>query len=367
MSDENRAPTDRSAAESTVPEGIDAAAVEAWMAEHIEGLTPPLAFSLITGGHSNLTYSVTDAADGHWVLRRPPLGQLLATAHDMGRQPRIITALAPTDVPVPGIVGPSADDSVNGAPFYVMDSDDGVVARDEATATNLTPDQRARAGASLVEVLHRIHSVDIDAVGLGDLGRREGYLERQLKRWNGQFEQSRTQVAEGALPDLGALHDRLALAVPPQQQDSIVHGDYRLDNCMLGPDGSVIAVLDWEICTLGDPLADVGLLMCYWPDPGDAAALPQVSTVSLPGFPRRADLLAAYAKRSSLDLSGIDYYIAFGYWKLACIIAGVYARYAGGAMGDAGREGAEGFRTMIEGIEKLAYQSLESSSLEASS
>lgn len=350
-----------------MPEGIDAAAVEAWMAEHIEGLTPPLAFSLITGGHSNLTYSVTDAADGHWVLRRPPLGQVLATAHDMGREHRIISALAPTDVPVPGIVGLSADDSVNGAPFYVMDYVDGVVARDEATATNLTPDQRARAGASLVEVLHRIHSVDIDAVGLGDLGRREGYLERQLKRWNGQFEQSRTQVAEGALPDLGALHDRLALAVPPQQQDSIVHGDYRLDNCMLGPDGSVIAVLDWEICTLGDPLADVGLLMCYWPDPGDAAALPQVSTVSLPGFPRRADLLAAYAKRSSLDLSGIDYYIAFGYWKLACIIAGVYARYAGGAMGDAGREGAEGFRTMIEGIERLAYQSLESSSLEASS
>ncbi|MEZ5374234.1 MAG: phosphotransferase family protein [Microthrixaceae bacterium] len=329
------------------------------MAERLPELVPPLSYSLIAGGHSNLTYSVTDAAEGHWVLRRPPLGQVLATAHDMAREHTIISALGPTDVPVPTVVGLCEDDSVNGAPFYVMDYVDGTVVRDEATAKTLTTEQRARAGVSLVEVLGTIHAVDVDAAGLAGLGRKEQYLERQLKRWNRQFEQSCGQVAEGALPDLGSLHDRLARLVPPQQQASIVHGDYRLDNTMLGPDGSVIAVLDWEICTLGDPLADVGLLLCYWPDPGDAAAMPQLSTVSLPGFPRRAELLEAYARRSDLDLSGIDYYVAFGYWKLGCIIAGVYARYAGGAMGEAGRTGAEGFRTMIEGIEALAYSALE--------
>lgn len=341
------------------PEGIDPVAVGQWMAEQLPGLQPPLNYSLITGGHSNLTFSVTDAADGHWVLRRPPLGQVLATAHDMSREHTIISALGPTDVPVPTVVGLCEDDSVNGAPFYVMDYVDGLVVRDEAAAATLTAEQRARAGVSLVEVLSTIHAVDVDAVGLGNLGRKEQYLERQLKRWHRQYEQSCTQVEAGALPDLGALHDRLAERVPPQQQTSIVHGDYRLDNTMLGPDGSVIAVLDWEICTLGDPLADVGLLLCYWPDPGDVAAMPQLSTVSQPGFPRRSELLDAYDKHSKLDLSGIDYYVAFGYWKLGCIIAGVYARYAGGAMGEAGREGAEGFRTMIEGIEALANSALE--------
>ena len=344
---------------SDLPEGINADAVGAWMAEHIDTLAPPLTYTLIAGGHSNLTYSVTDTAGGHWVLRRPPLGQVLATAHDMAREHTIISALGPTDVPVPSVVGLCTDESINDAPFYVMDFVDGVVVRDESIASDLTPEQRARAGSSLIEVLHTIHTVDIDAVGLGDLGRKEDYLTRQLKRWNRQYEQSCTQVEEGTLPDLGTLHDLLAQTVPPQQRSSIVHGDYRLDNTMLGSDGSVVAVLDWEICTLGDPLADLGMLMCYWPDSGDAAAMPQLATVSLPGFPRRADLLNAYKKLSDLDLSGIDYYVAFGYWKLGCIIAGVYARYSGGAMGDAGRQGAEGFRTMIEGIVELAYDALE--------
>ncbi|MEZ5380601.1 MAG: phosphotransferase family protein [Microthrixaceae bacterium] len=344
---------------SETPAGINPDEVAPWLAAHIDGLQPPLSYSQITGGHSNLTYLVTDAAGGRWVLRRPPLGQVLATAHDMSREHAIISALGPTDVPVPPVVGLSSDDSVNGAPFYVMDYVDGVVVRDHTVAETLSEAQRARAGESLVEVLGRIHAVDVDAVGLGELGRKEEYLQRQLKRWNRQFEQSRTQVAPGSLPDLGALHRRLLAQVPPQQAATIVHGDYRLDNTMLGPDGSVIAVLDWEICTLGDPLADVGLLLCYWPDPGDAAAMPQVSTVGLPGFPRRAELLDAYRQVSNLDLSAIDYYMAFGYWKLGCIIAGVYARYAGGSMGEAGREGAEGFRTMIEGIEALAYSALE--------
>ena len=319
---------------SQAVEGVDVDRVTRWFELHAPEVRPPLHFELIAGGHSNLTFRVTDT-DGHaWVLRRPPLGQVLATAHDMGREHRIISALAPTDVPVAPTIGLCTDEEVNGAPFYVMGFVEGTVVRDASVGETLTLDQRHTASESIVDVLARIHRVDLSAVGLDDLGRHEGYIERQLKRWYGQFEKSKTRE----LPMLDEVHESLLRLVPAQGPATLVHGDYRLDNCMLAADGRINAVLDWEICTLGDPLADVGLLMVYWNDPGDTAAATVGGATTLDGFLRRSDLLARYEAVSGRDLSEIDYYVAFGYWKLACIVEGVYARYIGGAMGDRGAD-----------------------------
>ncbi len=331
------------------PDGIDVAGVTGWFTEHVATVEPPLSFRLIAGGHSNLTFEVADAADGRWVLRRPPLGQVLASAHDMGREHRIISGLAGTGVPVPTTPGLCTDESVNGSPFYVMDFVDGTVIRSRTEAESVTVDQRRRAGDSLVDVLAAIHAVDVDAVGLGDLGRKQDYIARQLKRWFGQYQQSDSQVPGGLC--LGAVersHKLLSERTPPQQGASIVHGDYRLDNCMIDPEGHIVAVLDWEICTLGDPLADVGMLNVYWTDPGSHAVLPQASPTALEGFPTKAELMERYAQTSGRDLSELNFYVAFGYWKLTCIIAGVYARYAGGAMGDVPAEQVEGFRLMLD-------------------
>jgi aminoglycoside phosphotransferase (APT) family kinase protein len=346
--------TDASTAGTDVPRGIDAAGVTGWFAAHARGVEPPLAFTLIAGGRSNLTYQVTDAGGRSWVLRRPPLGQVLATAHDMGREHRIIEALAPTDVPVAPVVGLCTDESVTGAPFYVMDFVDGLVARDAEAAAALSPGARARAGEQIPDVLARIHAVDPDAVGLGELGRKEGYIARQLKRWYGQWQQSRTRD----LPVVDEVHAALAARIPEQGRAAIVHGDYRLDNCMLRPDGTIAAVLDWELCTLGDPLADVGLLLVYWTESGDAhPALLQAAT-TLDGFPSRAEVIERYARASGRDVSHVEYYVAFGYWKLACILEGVYARYKGGVMGST--SGFEGFAAQVEILARSALAAVDS-------
>ncbi|HZD65298.1 MAG TPA: phosphotransferase family protein, partial [Acidimicrobiales bacterium] len=245
-------------------DGIDEARVAAWFADNIEGATPPLSFDLIAGGRSNLTYRVTDSVGHDYALRRPPISHVLPTAHDMGREHRVIAALGPTPVPVPPALGYCADTEVNGAPFYVMGYVEGHVLRDaDEAARTLTEGARRRAGERLLDVLASIHAVDVDTVGLGDLGRRDGYIARQLRRWYGQFTQSQEGTGR-PVPAVEEVHARLAEAVPPQREATIVHGDYRLDNTMLGDDGEVLAVLDWEICTLGDPLADVGLLHVYW-------------------------------------------------------------------------------------------------------
>ena len=271
-------------------EGIDPEPVTAWLDERAD-ISPPLSFELIAGGRSNLTYHVRDQAEGRWVLRRPPLGHVLATAHDMGRESRIMASLAGTEVPVPTIVGLSADDSVNGAPFFVMDYVDGLVLRDRVTAELLPETTRSKVADHLVDVLAAIHAVDPDLVGLGDLGRREGYVERQLKRWHGQWERSAYTHVSG----IDDVFKRLSASIPEQIGSTIVHGDYRLDNCIVRTDGSIAAVLDWELCTLGDPLADVGLLLVYWAQAGDAfAALPEAPTTA-PGFPDRGALVERYA------------------------------------------------------------------------
>jgi len=335
-------------------EGIRSAPVTDWFVRNVPGVSPPLTFELIAGGHSNLTYQVTDSGGGTWVLRRPPLGHVLATAHDMGREHRIIAALGPTDVPVPPAIGYCEDEAVNDAPFYVMGFVDGHILRDAETAKKvLGPEERRTAGESLADVLAAIHAVDIDEVGLGDLGRREGYIERQLKRWHTQWEKSKTRE----LPVVDEVHERLRADIPEQGPAAIVHGDYRLDNCMIGDDGRTRAVLDWELCTLGDPLADLGLLQVYWTDPDDENAALLVPTTALDGFPRKHEIVERYAQRSGRDVSNLDYYVAFGYWKLACIVEGVYARYVGGAMGKE-RTGFDGFAQQVERLANQAAHAL---------
>jgi aminoglycoside phosphotransferase (APT) family kinase protein len=346
--------TDAPTADTTEgPRGVDIPRVTEWFQAHAPEVEPPLSFELIAGGRSNLTFRVTDTADHAWVLRRPPLGQVLATAHDMGREHRIIAALAPTDVPVAPTIGLCTDDEVNGAPFYVMAFVDGLIARNAEASRRLDPQARAHAGRQLAEVLARIHAVEPAAVGLGDLGRTEGYIQRQLKRWYSQWEKSKTRD----LPIVDEVHDALSARIPEQGPATIVHGDYRLDNCILGPDGTIRAVLDWELCTLGDPLADVGLLLVYWNEAGDARSALMEASTSLEGFPTRAELIGMYAAASGRDVSSVEYYRAFGYWKLACILEGVYARYQGGVMGDA--SGFEGFAVQVEMLARQAQAAIE--------
>ena len=249
--------------------GINAERVGAWLEANVAGAKAPFTYTLIAGGHSNLTFKVDDSAGHHYVLRRPPLSHALASAHDMGREHRVISALSASRVPVAPALGLCTDVEVNDAPFYVMAFVDGHVVRDNATALSvLTPATRRQASISLVDTMAAIHKVDPVAVGLGDLGRHEGYIERQLKRWYGQWNASKTRE----LSAIDRVHDALVTRVPEQGPATIVHGDYRLDNCMVDDSGNVIAVLDWELCTLGDPMADLGLLMVYWTGPHDEAS-----------------------------------------------------------------------------------------------
>jgi len=334
-------------------EGIDERPTTAWLVEHA-GLAAPLAFELIAGGRSNLTFKVVDATGAEVVLRRPPTGHVLPTAHDMSREYRIVTALGPTPVPVARTLAFCDDAAVNGAPFYVMEFVNGHVLRDAPTAEKeLDEPARRRASESLVEVLADLHAVDVDSVGLGDLGRREGYLARQLQRWHGQFDHSQPEGAE-RVTLVDSLFERLSANLPEQGTATVVHGDYRLDNTMLGDDGRVRAVLDWEICTLGDPLADVGLLMVYWSEPGDATTALGTAPTIVPGFLSRAELRSRYAELSGRDVSNLDYYIAFGYWKLACILQGVMFRYLGGAAGGDRTGGVELFASQVRVLAEAA-------------
>jgi aminoglycoside phosphotransferase (APT) family kinase protein len=334
-------------------EGIDEPRVTRWFAANVDGCRPPLSFALIAGGRSNLTFRVEDAAGHVYALRRPPLSHVLPTAHDMSREHRVISALGPTGVPVPRTFGLCSDTEVNDQPFYVMEFVEGHIVRSAGDAErDLDMPARRRAGQSLAETLAALHAVDVDAVGLGDFAKRDGYIERQLRRWYEQFRNSTVEGLDTA-GIVSEVHDRLAARVPPQVGTAIVHGDYRMDNTVLGPDGTVRAVLDWEICTLGDPLADVGLLMVYWTDPGDEGALIGVTPTTAPGFPDRDEIRGCYAAASGRDLGMLDYYVAFGYWKLACIIQGVYARYAGGAAaGD--RSSVDGFAHSVVRLAEMA-------------
>jgi aminoglycoside phosphotransferase (APT) family kinase protein len=336
--------------------GINVPAVTEWLHTHVPGSRGPFTFDAIAGGHSNLTYRVTDSSGARTVLRRPPLGHVLASAHDMGREHRIISGLQSSAVPVAPALGFCDDPTVNDSPFYVMGFVDGHVLRDRVAAESvLTPAARRIASESIVDTMAAIHRVDVDRVGLSTLGKHEGYIARQLKRWYGQWNQQKTRE----LPAVDLVHDALLERIPEQGPATIVHGDYRLDNCMVGSDGHVMAVLDWEICPLGDPLADLGLLQVYWTGPGDDASAWNGSACSAPGFMDRADLAVRYAEASGRDLSQLPFYVSFAYWKLACILEGVYARYLGGALGARDAAELEPFKMQVDGAAAAALSQLE--------
>ena len=298
-----------------------------WLEANVSGFGTLVTVERISGGHSNLTFRLT-SADGMVVaLRRPPRGKVQPTANDVLRESRIMGALGPTPVPVPRVFAECTDLAVIGVPFFVMDFVQGHVLRDRRSAEALPETARLAAGNHLVDVLAELHAVRPADVGLGELGAPDGYIERQLRRWFGQYE--RTRIRER--PALEQVHEALHQAIPTTSDTAIVHGDYRLDNTIVDDGGQIRAVLDWEICTLGDPLADLGLMCAYWPEPGEKAMV--VSTTTAVGFPSRAEVVARYAERSGRDVSAIDYYVAFGWWKLACIADGVLARYRVGGLG----------------------------------
>lgn len=324
------------------PAGIDPGPVSDWLAAHA-GAEPPLRFEQFAGGRSNLTFKVTDSAGRRLVLRRPPTGHVLASAHDMAREHRVISALHPTPVPVPPPVGLCTDPAVNGADFYIMGHVEGSVVFTVEEGQAVDEALRPVMTGSLVDTLAALHATDPDEVGLGDLGRRQDYCARQLRRWQRQVDEG----SDRDLPRLREIHDRLAASVPRQQGSGIVHGDYRLDNCIMGADGKVAAVLDWELCTLGDVLADVAGMVMWWGDfaggnlsgaggPDGGAGRPDTAggATRVPGFGTAADAVERYARSSPRDLSAIGWYLAFQYWRMACIYEGVRVRYAAGAMGD---------------------------------
>ena len=313
---------------------------------------------LIAAGMSNLTYLVTPeggSADDAIILRRPPTGAVLATAHDMEREHTVISALWPTPVPVPRTLHLCTDTAVLGAPFYLMER---VVGLHVTTAFPPgyadEPEQRRRIGEVLIDVLADLHSVDYAAVGLSEFGRPDGFMARQVRRWTKQWDATRDQDR----PGLDALAARLAETVPATQRNSVVHGDYRLDNCLLDPDspGRIKAVLDWEMSTLGDPLADLGMLFVYWGQEGEQHPASQSAITALPGFPTRMEVAERYAKRTGTDLSHLNWYVAFAYFKFAAIVAGIVARSKAGAM--AGKD-TSGYADRIDPCVELGRAALD--------
>ena len=325
--------------------GFDVAVLGDWLAQRC-GITPPITVTPVAGGRSNLTAVVTDAAERRVVVRRPPLSGVLASAHDVVREGRIMAALAPTAVPVPAVLATADADDGPGTAALVTAHVDGTVVRDRVSAATLTADERARLTVPVATTLATLHTVDVDAVGLGDLARRDGYLARQVARWTRQLEGG----SDRALPVLDELARVLAADVPEQREVALVHGDYRLDNLIVDTaTGEVRAVLDWELATLGDPLADLGTLLAYWGVPARAGVAASVIHPGLPtaqeGFAHPAELVAAYAAARGMDAEELAArlrpFLAFAWFRIACILEGVRVRTASGAYGEvdgAGRE-----------------------------
>ncbi|MFH8256587.1 phosphotransferase family protein [Streptomyces roseolus] len=316
---------------AALPPGLDPERLRHHLDRERPGLVSgPLEARLIEGGRSNLTYVVTDGT-GRWVVRRPPLGHVLATAHDMRREHRVISALGGTSVPVPGTVLLCEDEEVLGAPFYVMEFVEGTPYRSASQLAPLGPERTRAAVLGLVDTLVDLHAVEPEAVGLGDFGRPEGFLDRQLRRWGKQLAASRGRD----LPGIEELHAALGRALPGSPAPTVVHGDYRLDNALVGADDRITAVLDWEMSTLGDPLTDLGLLVMY-STPLDLPGSPISTTATAPGHPSAAELVERYAARSGRDVSALSWYTAFAWFKLAVILEGIHYRYTLGQTVGAG-------------------------------
>ncbi|MGW7334452.1 phosphotransferase family protein [Streptomyces sp. NPDC054808] len=305
------------------PPGLDLDRLRVLLDRERPGLvTGPLSGRLIEGGRSNLTYAVSDGA-ARWVVRRPPLGHVLATAHDMRREHRVISALHPTDVPVPRPVLLCEDEEVLGAPFYVMEFVEGTPYRTAEQLAPLGPERTHAAVLNLVDTLVGLHAVDPAEVGLADFGRPEGFLDRQLRRWAKQLDASRNRDLAG----IDELHATLGRELPRSPAPTVVHGDYRLDNVLIGGEGDQIrAILDWEMSTLGDPLTDLGLLVMY-SSPLGMPDSPVSTTAQAPGHPAPAELIERYAARSGRDVTTVAWYTAFAWFKLAVILEGIHYRY----------------------------------------
>jgi aminoglycoside phosphotransferase (APT) family kinase protein len=344
---------------TSAPPGLDLDALRWWLPGRVPQLVDAsrLRAELIAGGRSNLTYAVMDG-EHSWVLRRPPLGHVLPTAHDMRREFRVISALQNTDVPVPQAYALCEDVDVVGAPFYVMERVDGMVVRRADDAASWTAAQARHVSDALVRTLAALHAVDYVMVGLQDFGRPEGFLERQVRRWGTQHSATVNTATSGSeerqrtilhssweLPLLDELQHRLAAHVPPSPGASIVHGDFRLDNVVVrDQDGrpEVAAVLDWEMATIGDPLTDLGLLVAYWQGPGEIPRVPGLAAIAsattAPGHYTSDEVVSAYAARSSVSLDHLDWYVAFGLFKIAVILEGIDARMLQGKTVGAGFE-----------------------------
>ncbi len=321
---------------SDSPPGVDVPTLQAHLERTVPGLLGGgLSARLLSGGRSNLTYLLEDGSS-QFVLRRPPLGHVLETAHDMTREFRVMSALGPTDVPVPKTYLLEPDPEVLGSPFYVMEFVDGDILREAGQLAALTPHQADKLADDLADTLGRLHAVDPDAVGLGDLGRPDGFLARQLRRWAKQLDASHSRD----LPELTRLGQRLALDIPAPQRAGLVHGDYRLDNVVVGRDeaAGVLAVLDWEMATLGDPLTDVASTVAWWDGivglDSPVAAVPG----DVPGFPPSSRLLDRYAGHVGLDLSRLPWYVGFAFFKMAAIFEGIHYRDTQGLTTGAGFE-----------------------------
>ncbi|MDE0845776.1 MAG: phosphotransferase family protein [Actinomycetota bacterium] len=313
----------------TEPPVIAVDRVSSWIGNNAE-VDGALTYSLIAGGRSNMTFTVSDNSGVRFVLRRPPTGKLLPSAHDMAREYRLMHSLRGTEVPVPEMVGLCQDESVNGRDFYVMNYVDGIVVRDVEIGSSMNEGIRRKMSESLIDTLCALHRVDIDHVGLGDLAKRNGYIERQIKRWSGQWESSRTRD----IPLVDSVARELLVQLPEPSPTTIAHGDYRLSNCMFDSSGSVIAVLDWELCTLGEPMADLAGLLGYWYDENsDDELVGDAATTQLLGFMSQDELAARYVEEMGIPGGSVDYYRAFAEWRLACIGEGVYSRYLGGQQG----------------------------------
>jgi aminoglycoside phosphotransferase (APT) family kinase protein len=309
--------------------GFDPAVIERWLPT-VTGVIGPFVWERLPGGHSNLTYLITDAAGRELVIRRPPQGELLPKAHDMWREYRIIDGLWPTSVPVAEPIAYVDDRELCDVHFYVMGKVEGAALYSGEDVRGWLPEAaRRRAGESFVDTLAALHSIDPADVGLAELGRPDGYVARQLKTWYGSWTAS---IDDAGHDDrrVHELHDLLSTSTPLQGRGRVVHGDFGPHNCMFSVDGDLTAVLDWEIATLGDPLADFGYSLNAWVEPGDAGVYGADPPTALPGFPSRDDLIERYAAATGADLSDLAFYRAFNSWKTACILHGVYARYRAG-------------------------------------
>jgi aminoglycoside phosphotransferase (APT) family kinase protein len=333
------------------PEGLDLDALTPWFAAHVDGAgDAPLTAELISGGKSNLTYLVRCDAQ-EWVVRRPPLGHVVATAHDMSREYKVIAGLAGTPVPVPRVFAQCTDDRVIGAPFYVMEHVEGRILRTFDEISTLDEDEARSCSHALVDVLAELHAVDYEAVGLGDFGRPEGFLARNVARWGKQWQANKTRE----LPAIDEVARRLDAALPRSGPPSIVHGDYRLDNTMLSNDdaGRIVAVLDWEMSTLGDPLTDLALLVVYWGEGNTEGVITSTAGVSqVPGFIGASEVVERYEKQSGRSIEHFDFYVSFALYKLAVILEGINARFKmGKTVGDA-------FESMDAAVSVLAEAAL---------